>query len=54
MELNYLLGLALKDGEIDDDERNVLANVFARIDQDAVKPHVWERIQAVRQKYDIP
>ena len=52
-ELNFLLGLALKDGVIDDDEKRVLRNIFKRVSEAEVTPTVWARIQDVRQKHDI-
>lgn len=52
-ELNFLLGLALKDGKITDDERRILNNVFNRIQEEDVDPVVWERMQAVRLQHSI-
>ncbi len=52
-ELNFLLGLALKDGEIDDDEKRVLGRIFGKVGIDEVEPRVWEKITAVRKKYNI-
>jgi len=52
-ELNFLLGLALKDGKISDDERRILNNIFNRIQEEDVSSEVWERIQAVRLQHSI-
>jgi hypothetical protein len=52
-ELNFLLGMALKDGKVTDDERRILNNVFNRIQEEDVDPMVWERIQAVRLQHSI-
>ncbi len=53
-ELNFLLGIALKDGVIDDDERRVLGNIFAQVTRNQVDEKVWERIQEVRRQHGIP
>jgi hypothetical protein len=52
-ELNFLLGIALKDGKIDDDEKRVLGNILKPIDQHEVTPKVWKRISEVKKKYDL-
>ena len=52
-ELNFLLGIALKDGKVDDDEKRVLGNVFNQLRQEDVTEKVWERIAEVKKKYDI-
>ncbi len=52
-ELNFLLGLALKDGQIDDDEKRVLRNIFNQVGKDEVTPKVWERITDIKKKYDL-
>ncbi|GAB4240413.1 MAG: hypothetical protein OHK005_02600 [Candidatus Methylacidiphilales bacterium] len=53
-ELNFLLGLALKDGKIDDEERHVLQMIFHKVDEAKVPAHVLERIEEVRERYGIP
>ena len=50
-ELSFLLGLALRDGVISDEERAILRNTFDRVHEDIVTPQVWRRISAVREKY---
>lgn len=50
-EVNFLLGLALRDNVIDEDEKRVLADIFGQINKDTVSPKTWERIESVRLKY---
>ncbi len=52
-ELNFLMGIALRDDKIDADEKRVLRNIFGQVKESTVTPKVWERIQAVREKYSI-
>lgn len=52
-EVNFLLGLALRDEIIDDGEKRVLADVFSQISEDDVEAHVWMRIIEIKKKYDI-
>lgn len=52
-ELNFLLGLALRDDKVDEDEKRVLANVLRKLTPQNVEPIVWQRIEAVRLKYGI-
>lgn len=52
-ELNFMLGLALRDGKIDEDEKTVLRQTFDRVKQENVSPGTWERIQEVRKQYEI-
>jgi hypothetical protein len=53
-ELNFLLGLALRDNVVDDDEKRVLANVFRRAEQGELRPAVRTRIAEVRAKHGVP
>jgi len=52
-ELNFLLGLALRDNKVDDEEKRVLGNIFKQVKSNEVKPAVWERIEEVKKKYGI-
>lgn len=52
-ELNFLLGIALRDGKISDHERDILANVFNRFDEADVSAKVWTRVQEVRRLHNI-
>ena len=52
-ELQFLLGLALKDGQIDDDEKRVLRNIFKQVPEHEVTPKVWSRINEIKKKYEL-
>lgn len=52
-KLNFLLGLALKDDKIDDDEKRVLNNIFSKVSESDVSSNVWDRISDVRKKYSL-
>ncbi|MCW8129404.1 MAG: hypothetical protein KIS92_03385 [Planctomycetota bacterium] len=52
-ELNFILGLALRDGKIDDDEKTVLRNVFEKVKEEEVSPATWQRIQEIRKEFAI-
>ena len=52
-ELNFLLGIALRDGKMSDHERDILANVFNRIEEADVSDRAWKRIQEVRRIHRI-
>ncbi|NJL29250.1 MAG: hypothetical protein HC897_15900, partial [Thermoanaerobaculia bacterium] len=47
-ELNFLLGLALKDNVINDDERRVLRNIFKQAEETRLSPAVAARIREAR------
>ncbi len=53
-ELNFLVGLALKDGHIDDDEKRVLARIFKHAEETKLSLAVRARIREVRRKHSIP
>lgn len=53
-ELNFLLGLALRDKVVDDDEKRVLKSIFDRAESSkSLQPKVRERIQSVRAQHGI-
>ncbi len=52
-ELSFLLGLALKDGQIDDDERRVLGNIFKQAEETKLSMAVRARIAEARRKHSI-
>jgi len=52
-ELNYLLGIATADGVVDEDEKRVLRNIFAKVDPEGITPEVEQRIRQIRAKYVI-
>ena len=53
-ELNFLLGLALRDKVVDDDERRVLQRIFAEAEKGRLAPAVSARIAEVRARHAIP
>jgi hypothetical protein len=53
-ELQMLERLALRDGEVDERERDVLARVFARVKSQAVDPSVLEEINRFKAQFRIP
>jgi hypothetical protein len=53
-ELSFLLGLALKDGHIDDDERRVLGRIFQHAEETNLSLAVRARIREARRKHSIP
>jgi len=53
-ELQMLERLALQDGTVDDQERDVLMRVFARVNPQTVDPAVWDEIQRFKTKFGIP
>lgn len=53
-ELNFLLGLALRDGVIDEEEKRVLGNILRRVPRSEVGHRVWERIEEIRKVHGIP
>ena len=52
-ELDRFKELALSDGIVDDEEKLVLAKVFARVSEENVSPEVWSEIQQFRAKHGI-
>ena len=52
-ELAMLEKLALEDGKVDDEEREVLRNLFSRVDRDYVAEKVWHEIERFRKDNEI-
>lgn len=52
-ELEYLLSLALKDGQVDEDEKRVLAGILDRVPRREVSAELWQRIGDVRKQHGI-
>ncbi len=52
-EVNYLLGLAMADNVIDDNEKRVLGNIFDKVTKNDVSEKVWERIVEIRKKHQL-
>ena len=53
-ELAMLERLALRDGQVDEAERAVLARVFARVDAATTDPDVWTEMQRFKREFAIP
>ena len=53
-ELNFMLGLALRDQRIDDDEKAVLSSIFAKAAKGRLSAQVTERIAQVKAQHGIP
>lgn len=53
-ELDRLLAVALEDGDVDDEEKRVLANILVRAEKDGVGPDVQARIALVRAQHGLP
>lgn len=52
-ELNYLIGLAMRDNIVDEDEKRVLANIFSKVTKPDVSTLVWERMNELKKMYEI-
>ena len=52
-ELAFLEGLALEDGRVDEEERGVLTNIFARAEQADLDPAVRSEIELFKKRYEI-
>ncbi len=52
-ELNFLLGIALTDRQIDEDEKRVLGNIFNQAERTELSLAVRARIRELRRKYSI-
>ena len=53
-ELSFLLGLALRDSVVDEEERRVLRKIFAQAELGKLAPQVKERIAQARRQHAIP
>jgi hypothetical protein len=53
-ELNFLLGLALRDAVVDEEEKRVLAKIFAQAELGKLAPQVKDRIALARRQHSIP
>jgi len=47
-ELNELLVIALRDGEIDDDEKRVLNNIISKVREEEIDAPLAEKIKEVK------
>jgi hypothetical protein len=52
-ELRFIEKLALRDGQVDDDERAVLRRIFARITPDMVRADVRDEIDRFKRQFGI-
>lgn len=52
-ELNFLMGIALRDNEVDKNEKRVLNDIFNQVTESQVSSKVWSRMQAIRKKYEF-
>ncbi len=52
-ELNYLIGLAMRDNKVDENERRVLAEIFGKVSQKDVSKKVWDRIESIKKEHNI-
>ena len=52
-ELAMLKRLALEDGVVDDQERDILSRIFGRVTEQSVPEGVWDEICLFKAKYQI-
>lgn len=52
-EVRHLVGLALRDQVIDDEEKRVLKNIFSKVTQSEVTAETWAAMQEAKVKYGI-
>lgn len=52
-ELDELIELALKDEEIDEDERRILHLIFRQLEPKDVASDAWDKLQEVRKRYRL-
>lgn len=52
-ELNFLLGLAMRDGVMDEDEKRVMDNIFNQVTSNDVSGVVWDRMQSIRKEHNF-
>jgi len=53
-ELGMLMRLALRDEQVDEGEKRVLAGIFGRVSPETVSPEVWEGICRFKSEHGIP
>ncbi len=52
-ELNVLIGLALQDNEISEEERRILGDLITRLYEFNVTPIVWQRVLQIKEQYNF-
>jgi hypothetical protein len=53
-ELGMLMRLALRDEQVDENEKRVLAGIFGRVSAETVSAEVWEGICRFKADHGIP
>jgi len=52
-EFNHLLDIALRDGEVNDDEKRVLSNILGRLKGHEINESFAQRIGEAKDKYGL-
>ena len=52
-ELNVLIGLALRDNEISEEERRIVGGIISRLSESNVTRVVWKRVQQIKRRYNV-
>jgi len=52
-ELDQILGIAMRDGRVDENEKRVLSSIFARLKPDEMTPEMRQRVDQVRGIFKI-
>lgn len=52
-EVRHLVGMALRDQVIDDEEKRVLRNIFNKVTKGEVTQETWDAMQEAKAKYNI-
>jgi hypothetical protein len=52
-EFNFLLGLALRDNKVDEEEKRVLGNILDQVSAGSVSQKLEDRISQVKKLYSI-
>lgn len=52
-EVNHLLGLAMRDDIIAEDEKRVIGNIFSKISSHEVSKETWAIIQKAKEVHGI-
>lgn len=52
-ELDKLLEIALRDGQVDEDETRVLSNIFSQLKSYEITTSMRDKVRTVERKYNI-
>jgi len=52
-ELEFLESVALRDGQVDEQERAELATIFSRVSPDTVPPDIWVELERFKERFGI-